>query len=74
MKVTIAIILASNFLMVGIAQAQVRTVTKTGPNGKTLVLKMGAVNILPASGMANASAIRLNRSHSVYCGEFPAKI
>jgi hypothetical protein len=40
MKVTIAIILASTLLMVGIAQAQVRTVTKTGPNGKTLVLKM----------------------------------
>lgn len=40
MKLNIAIVFAATFLMVCIAEAQVRTVTKTGPNGKTLVLKM----------------------------------
>jgi hypothetical protein len=36
-----AIAFAAIFLMVGIAEAQVgTTVTKTGPNGKTLRLKM----------------------------------
>ena len=36
----IAIIFAAILLMVGAAEAQVRTVTRTGPNGKTLVLKL----------------------------------
>jgi hypothetical protein len=40
MKSNVAIVFAATLLMTGIAEAQVRTVTKTGPNGKTLVLKM----------------------------------
>ena len=40
MKLNIAIIFAATVLMVGTAEAQVRTVTRTGPNGKTLVLKL----------------------------------
>jgi hypothetical protein len=40
MKLNIAIVFAATLLMTGIAEAQVRTLTKTGPNGKTLVVKM----------------------------------
>jgi hypothetical protein len=40
MNSKVAIVFAATLLMAGIAEAQVRTVTKTGPNGKTLVLKM----------------------------------
>ena len=39
MQVNIVIAFAATFLMVGIAEAET-TVTKTGPNGKTLTLKM----------------------------------
>jgi hypothetical protein len=40
MKLNLTIVFAATILTVGITEAQVRTVTKTGPNGKTLVLKM----------------------------------
>jgi hypothetical protein len=40
MKLNIAIIFAATLLVVGTAEAQVRAVTRTGPNGKTLVLKL----------------------------------
>jgi hypothetical protein len=41
MKLNVVIAFAATFLMVGIAEAQVgTTVTKTGPNGKTLTLKL----------------------------------
>jgi len=40
MKLNIAIMFAAILLMVGAAEAQIRTVTRTGPNGKTLVLKL----------------------------------
>jgi hypothetical protein len=39
MQLNIVIAFAATFLMVGIAEAET-TVTKTGPNGKTLTLKM----------------------------------
>ena len=40
MKLNLTIVFAATILTVGITEAQVRTVTKTGPKGKTLVLKM----------------------------------
>ena len=40
MKLNLAVVFAATFLIVGIAEAEVPTVTKTGPNGKTLTLKM----------------------------------
>jgi hypothetical protein len=40
MKLNIAIIFAATLLVIGIAEAQVRTVTRTRPNGQTLVLKL----------------------------------
>jgi hypothetical protein len=40
MKLNFTIAFAAAFLMVGVAEAQVQTVTRTGPNGKTLVLKL----------------------------------
>jgi hypothetical protein len=40
MKLNLAVLFAATFLIVGIAEAEVPTVTKTGPNGKTLTLKM----------------------------------
>ncbi|MCK1638957.1 hypothetical protein IVA95_15445 [Bradyrhizobium sp. 157] len=40
MKLNLAVAFAATFFMVGIAEAQVPTVTRTGPNGQTLVLKL----------------------------------
>jgi hypothetical protein len=40
MKSNVALIFVASILMAGIAEAQVRTITRTGPNGKTVVLKI----------------------------------
>jgi hypothetical protein len=40
MKMNPTIVFAATFLTVGIAEAQVRTVTRIGPNGETLVFKL----------------------------------
>lgn len=39
MKLILAVIFAASFT-VGVAKAQERTVTRTGPNGKTFVFKL----------------------------------
>jgi hypothetical protein len=40
MITNVILIFIASLLMIGVAEAQVRTVTKTGPNGKALALKM----------------------------------
>ena len=40
MKLNFTVWFAASFLAAGVAVAQVPTVTRTGPNGKTLVLKL----------------------------------
>jgi hypothetical protein len=40
MKLNIAVLFVATLLIADVAQAQVPTVTRTGPNGKTLVLKL----------------------------------
>jgi hypothetical protein len=40
MKLNFTIVLAATFLMGGIAEAQIRTVTRIGPNGEKLILKL----------------------------------
>jgi hypothetical protein len=40
MKLNVVVLFVTTLLMADIAQAQVPTATRTGPNGKTLVLKL----------------------------------
>jgi hypothetical protein len=40
MKLNVVVLFVTTLLMADIAQAQMPTVTRTGPNGKTLALKL----------------------------------
>lgn len=68
MKLNLTIVIVATVLTVGIAEAQLRTVTKTGPNGKTLTLKMDG-KYSTCIGMVSASDT--HESATRYCDSKP---